>query len=104
MKKSASTQSPEELLTELRTLVTDAEKMIGDSVTETSADAMGALRSRFADAQERLADLYADARDKVVSGAKYTDKAIRANPYQSLAIAAGVGLLAGVLIGRRTAK
>ena len=36
------------------------------------------------------------------AGAKYTDETIRENPYQSMAVAAGLGLLVGVLIGRRS--
>ncbi len=98
----ATAHSPEDLLNDLRALVTEAEKMMGSSVTEHSSDAVGALRARFDAAQERLGELYAGARQKVVAGAKCTDAAIRANPYQALAIAAGVGLLVGVLVGRRT--
>ena len=41
-------------------------------------------------------------RDITHHRAQCTDQAIRANPYQSLAIAAGVGILVGVLIGRRS--
>lgn len=95
-------QSPKELLHNLQALVAEAETMIADSVTGNSAEAVDSLRSRFAAAQERIADTYASARKKVVAGAKYTDTTIRANPYQSLAIALGVGLLAGVLVGRRS--
>jgi ElaB/YqjD/DUF883 family membrane-anchored ribosome-binding protein len=95
-------QSPKELLNDLHSLVSEAEKMMGDSVTEHTADAMSALRSRFDAAQERLGQFYAGAKQKVVAGAKCTDEAIRANPYQSLAIAAGAGLLIGVLLGRRS--
>jgi ElaB/YqjD/DUF883 family membrane-anchored ribosome-binding protein len=98
----ASAQTPKELLNDLHALVAEAEKMMGDSVTEHTADAIGGLHSRFEDAQERLGELYAGARQKVVAGAKSTDEAIRENPYQSLAIAAGVGLLVGVLLGRRS--
>ena len=76
--------------------------MMGDSVSEHTEDAISALRTRFDAAQERFADLYEGAKKKVVAGAKCTDAAIRANPYQSLAIAAGVGLLVGVLLGRRS--
>lgn len=76
--------------------------MMGDSLTEHSEDALAALRSRFDAAQERLAELYEGARTKVVAGAKCTDAAIRENPYQAMAIAAGVGLLVGVLLGRRS--
>jgi ElaB/YqjD/DUF883 family membrane-anchored ribosome-binding protein len=95
-----TTQNPKELLDELRTLVTEAEAMIAGAVTENSADAFESLRSRFGAAQERFTEAYDGARKKVIAGAKYTDETIRANPYQSLAIAAGVGLLIGVLAGR----
>jgi ElaB/YqjD/DUF883 family membrane-anchored ribosome-binding protein len=93
-------QTPKELLNELQTLVTEAEAMIAGAVTEHSSDAFESLRSRFGAAQERFTDAYAGARKKVIAGAKYTDETIRANPYQSLAIAAGVGLIIGVLAGR----
>jgi ElaB/YqjD/DUF883 family membrane-anchored ribosome-binding protein len=95
-------QSPQDLLNDLRSLVTEAEKMMGNSLTEHSSDAVSALRARFDAAQERLGEFYAGARQKVVAGAKCTDEAIRANPYQAIAIAAGIGLVAGLLIGRRT--
>lgn len=103
-KNQSTAQTPQDLLDELRTLVADAEKMMGDSLAEHSEDALSALRSRFDATQERLGELYTGARKKVIAGAKYTDETIRANPYQSLAIAAGVGLLVGVLLGRRCNK
>jgi ElaB/YqjD/DUF883 family membrane-anchored ribosome-binding protein len=97
-----TTHTPKELLVELQALVTEAETMMAGSLSEPSNEAFGHLRERFGAAQERFADLYAGARKKVVAGAKYTDETIRANPYQSIAIAAGVGLLVGVLVGRRS--
>ncbi len=93
-------QTPEALLNDLRALVADAEKMMESAVTEDGAEILTTLRTRFEAAQERFVELYAGARKKVVAGAKYTDEAIRANPYQSLAIALGAGLLIGVLVGR----
>jgi ElaB/YqjD/DUF883 family membrane-anchored ribosome-binding protein len=102
--KSTATHTPKELLTELKALVTEAEGMIGDSVSETSDEAMGALRSRYEAMQERMSDLYDGAKKKVVAGARYTDETIRENPYQSIAVAAGLGLLVGVLLGRRCSK
>lgn len=95
-------QTPKELLNELQTLIIEAEKMMGASLTEHTEDAMSALRTRFDTAQERLGVMYEGAKQRVVAGAKCTDQTIRANPYQSLAIAAGVGLLMGVLLGRRS--
>lgn len=104
MKNNTETtpQTPKDLLNDLHTLVAEAEKMMGDSISEHTEDAVSALRARYDAAQERFADLYAGARKRVVAGAKYTDESIRANPYQSIAIAAGVGLLVGVLLGRRS--
>jgi ElaB/YqjD/DUF883 family membrane-anchored ribosome-binding protein len=95
-------QTPKDLLNDLHTLVAEAETMMGDSLTEHSADAVKALRARFDAAQERFGEFYSGARKKVVAGAKYTDETIRANPYQSLAIAVSVGLLVGILVGRRS--
>jgi ElaB/YqjD/DUF883 family membrane-anchored ribosome-binding protein len=99
-KESATT--PKELLSELQALVSEAETMMADSLTEHSSEALGNLRARFGAAQERMGELYDGAKKKVVAGAKYTDTQIRENPYQSIAIALGVGVLVGVLVGRRT--
>lgn len=101
-KSASAAQTPADLLEDLRSLVADAEKMMGESLSEHSADAISALRARFEVAQERLGEFYDGARKKVVAGAQRTDEAIRANPYQALAIALGAGLLAGVLLGRRS--
>jgi len=100
--KDSGTHTPRELLSELQALVSEAEAMMVDSVTEHSSEALGSLRERFSAAQERFSELYDGARKKVVAGAKYTDTAIRENPYQSLGIALGVGVLLGVLVGRRS--
>ena len=98
----SAAQTPKELLNDLHTLVAEAEKMMGASISEHTDEAVGALRARYEATQERLSELYAGARKKVVAGAKVTDEAIRENPYQSMAIALGVGLLVGVLLGRRS--
>jgi ElaB/YqjD/DUF883 family membrane-anchored ribosome-binding protein len=96
------THTPKELFTEMQALVAEAQTMMGDSISEHSAEAMANLRERFAAAQERFADVYDGAKKKVVAGAKYTDTSIRENPYQAMAVALGVGVLLGVLVGRRT--
>ncbi len=103
MKSNKDTaHTPKELLHDLQALVVEAETLLTDSVSEQSAETVENLRARFIAAQERLANLYDGAKRKVVAGARCTDETIRANPYQSIAIATGVGLLIGVLLGRRT--
>lgn len=98
----SSAQTPKDLLNDLHALVADAEKMMGDSISEHTADAVSALRVRYDAASERMGEIYEGARKRVVAGAKCTDEAIRENPYQSIAIAAGVGLVVGILLGRRS--
>jgi ElaB/YqjD/DUF883 family membrane-anchored ribosome-binding protein len=105
MKHSKEGHTPKELLTELKALVAEAETVMGDAAgADESGELLGGLRARFEAAQERFADLYDGAKRKVVDGARYTDTAIRENPYQALAIAAGVGVLVGVLVGRRNQR
>ena len=94
-------RTPSELLDDLRNLVADTKTMVADSVTEHSGEAFSALSERFGAAQERVTELYDGARKKVVAGAKCTDATIREYPYQSLAVALGVGVIVGALISRR---
>lgn len=99
---ATATHTPKELLSELKALVSEAETMMADSASEQSSEVLGSLRDRFTAAQERFSDIYAGTKKKVIAGAKYTDTTIRENPYQALAVAAGVGVLVGVLLGRRS--
>jgi ElaB/YqjD/DUF883 family membrane-anchored ribosome-binding protein len=102
MKNNKDTaHTPKELLGELQALVSEAETMMADSLSEHTAEAIGNLRERFGAAQERFSDMYDRTKKKVVAGVKYTDTTIRENPYQSIAIAMGVGVLLGILVGRR---
>lgn len=94
-------QSSKDLLDDLHTLVTEAEKVLADSNPTQAGETMNALRSRLEAAQARLGEFYATARQRAIAGAKMTDETIRANPYQSIAVAAGVGLVIGFLVGRR---
>jgi ElaB/YqjD/DUF883 family membrane-anchored ribosome-binding protein len=98
-----TTQTPVDILNELRALVSEAERIIGQAPAagcdcETT---LAALRERMEAAQERCAELYEGTKRKVIAGAQRADATVRENPYQSIAIAVGVGLLAGVLLGRR---
>ena len=105
MKNSKDTShTSKEIVEEMKSLVGEAETMIADSLSEHTAEALANLRERFTAAQERFNVYYDGAKKKVVEGAKYTDATIRENPYQSLAITLAVGMLVGVLLGRRGGK
>jgi ElaB/YqjD/DUF883 family membrane-anchored ribosome-binding protein len=97
----ASSTKSKALLDELHTLVAEAERLAGSPSGEHGSDILESLRSRYDDANARLTELYACTKKKVLAGAHQADEAVRAHPYQSLAIALGAGLLAGFLLGRR---
>jgi ElaB/YqjD/DUF883 family membrane-anchored ribosome-binding protein len=101
---ASDSQTPADLLNDLRNLLMEAEKIFESSVSEHTGEAIDALRTRYEAVEERLGEVYASAKKNISAGAQHTDEAIRANPYQSMAIAVGVGLLIGVLIGRRSSK
>lgn len=100
IRTATTAQTPEDLLNDLRSLVSDAELMLNSAPGESGGEPIASLQARYDAAQERLSNLYAGAKTKISAGMKYTDTAIRTNPYQSLAIALGAGLLIGVALGR----
>jgi ElaB/YqjD/DUF883 family membrane-anchored ribosome-binding protein len=95
-------QAAKQLADELRALAAEAEKAVENSTADGAEELLNELRERFEAAQERVADFYTGTKKKVAEGARSTDEAIRENPYQSLAIAAGAGLIVGLLLSRRS--
>lgn len=103
--KNASTsetthETPEEIVEHIGRLMAEAEALLVGPVAERAGEKVNDLRSRFSALQSRASDLYSDTRKKVVAGARATDDTIRSHPYESLAIALGVGVLLGALIRR----
>lgn len=92
---------PRDILDELKSLIGEAETMMAGSLSERSSEALANLRERFDEARRHFSDYYDRARIRVVKGAQCTDTSIREHPYQSLAIALGVGALLGALLARR---
>jgi ElaB/YqjD/DUF883 family membrane-anchored ribosome-binding protein len=96
--------SKEKVMDDLKTLARDAEELlkatagdVGDKMSEKAKEA----RSRLAVALEQAKDSCARWEDKTVAAARATDKAIRSHPYESAGAALVLGILIGVLIGRR---
>jgi len=92
------------LIADLKAVVTDAEALLkatsaqtGERIQEVRARAEQSLRQ----AQARLNELEQEALKRAQEMAQATEGYVRENPWQSLGIAAGVGLLLGLLISRR---
>jgi ElaB/YqjD/DUF883 family membrane-anchored ribosome-binding protein len=92
--------STEKLVTDLRRVVQDSEEII-KATTGDLADKSGDMRERLAHTVQAAKDAAWKIEQKGVACAKATDKAIRENPYKSLAIAFAVGALAGYLLKRK---
>jgi len=85
-------------LEELRALIREAEEALGSAGNDDQVDELRErLRGAVAEGQNMIHNLT----DKVRYQAKRADEAIRANPYQTIGIATGVGVLLGVLLSRR---
>ena len=93
-------ETPEELIAHINRLMSEAEAMIAGPVTEQAAPRLAEIRERLEGAGQQLNEFYDEARQKLVAGARYTDEAIRTHPYQSIAVALGVGILVGALLRR----
>lgn len=102
MKNASETknETPEEIAEHIGRLMSEAESLLAGPVTERVGEKWGELRSRFENIQSKAGAVYGEARKKVVAGARVTDDTIRTHPYESLAVALGVGVVLGALIRR----
>jgi ElaB/YqjD/DUF883 family membrane-anchored ribosome-binding protein len=94
----------EKLLADMRSVVADAEELLRMSSDDASESAR-ALRERLQDsltqARHKLADMQQVATEKIKHVGSATDDFVHENPWRSIAIGTGAGLLVGILIGRR---
>jgi len=96
-----NSRSPEELIENLRKLIGEAEQAISGDIADKSDEVLSGIRERLETGLENLDGYYTEAKQKVVAGARRTDETIRSHPYESLAVALGVGVLIGALIRRQ---
>ncbi|HKS55224.1 MAG TPA: DUF883 family protein [Steroidobacteraceae bacterium] len=94
----------DQLLADLKTVMNDAEALLratstqtGEKIQEVRARAEESLRQ----AKARLGSIEEEALRRAREVADATDEYVRENPWQSVGIAAGVGLLLGLLLARR---
>jgi ElaB/YqjD/DUF883 family membrane-anchored ribosome-binding protein len=89
---------------DMRTLVRDAQDLFREATTATGekADALRARGLSLLDtALAKAQDMQAAALETGKEMAESADAFVQENPWKAVGIAAGVGLLVGVLIARR---
>jgi ElaB/YqjD/DUF883 family membrane-anchored ribosome-binding protein len=93
---TAEEGTKEKLVQDLINLVHDAEELVksagGDVAAKSKTELIAALDRVKASSQK--------LQTQAAAGARRTDQLIRENPYQSIGIAFGIGLLIGVLVNR----
>lgn len=94
----------EKLMEDLRLVVSDTEELL--KVTANQAgEQIAAVRTKASDslrlAKARMAEAQASAVERIKIAAQTPDHYVHEKPWQSVGIAATVGILIGVLIARR---
>jgi len=85
---------------ELKALLREAEVALG-KVGDKAGDEVNGLRERIRDTFAEGKSTFSQAAEFARKQAACTDELVRANPYSSLGIATGTGLLIGYLLARR---
>ena len=96
--------SKEKLIADFKVVVADTEELLrstagqaGEKISELRAKA----QDHLATAKIKLADAEAAIIDKAKQAGRVADDYVHDNPWGAVGIAAGVGFLVGLLIGRR---
>ncbi|MFO0121144.1 MAG: YqjD family protein [Inhella sp.] len=98
------TAARERLMTSLQDVVNDAETLLKNAQhtgSEQFSSARSKLEMRLHEAQHELAGLREAATRNVRRAAHAADEAVHLHPSATAGVAAGVGLLVGLLIARR---
>ena len=99
-----SDASKDKLIADFKVVVADAEELLRATATQAgdkAADLRAKIQNRLADAKVRLADAEAVMVDHAKQVGRAADNYVHDNPWRSVGIAAGFGLIVGLLIGRR---
>ncbi len=96
--------SRDKLMADLRVVISDAEELLQLTASQAGdkvADLRARMQERIVKAKDELSHLQSAAVDQARDAAKATDHFVHDRPWTAVGIAAGVGLIAGLLMGRR---
>ena len=99
-----ASSNKQRFVSDMKVVVSDAEEILRATAGvagEKMTDLRERIGERLRDAKLRIADAEAALVDKTKAAARATDDYVNDNPWQAVGIAAGVGLLLGIIIGRR---
>lgn len=99
-----STAQKDRLMSDLRVVIADAEELLrttAGELGEGAAEARGRIQARLQQAKENLLQLQEAAVAKAKAAGLAADDYVHENPWRAIGAAAGIGLVVGLLIGRR---
>lgn len=100
----AADVSKEKLIADFKVVVADAEELLKATAAQTG-DKAAEVRARISDSLHRAKIRLEEAEEAVMERtkavARATDNYVHQHPWQAVGIAAGVGFLLGLLVGRR---
>ncbi len=94
----------DKLVSDLKVVINDAEELLKISAGqagEKAAAVRDRLQKTLEQAKSKMVEVENKALDQTRAAARATDAYVHENPWRSIGIAAGVGMLFGLLIGRR---
>ncbi len=97
-------QTQEKLVSAIRSEISDAEEMLSataDQAGEKIARLRSRIENRLREAKFRLIDAEEALIAKTKAAAYATDDYVHESPWIAIGVAAGVGVVAGLLLGRR---
>lgn len=99
-----ATFSKDKLVQDFKIVVADAEELLKATASQ-AGEKVSAARERIQDSVHRAKIKLAEAEDALMhttkQAARATDEYVHENPWRAVGVAAGVGLIIGLLIGRR---
>ena len=102
-----TTESPvgtEKLVQDLRVVIADAEELLRATASQ-AGEHVAAARDKIQDSLDRvrgkLAETESAVADKTQEMAHMADEYVHEHPWKAVGIAAGIGLIIGLLISRR---
>jgi ElaB/YqjD/DUF883 family membrane-anchored ribosome-binding protein len=100
--KHTSDTATDKLIEDFNAVIADTEQLL-KSVAAVGGEKAGAMRASVEQnlkaARERLEELQDAALGRARAAAESADDYVRANPWESIGMAAGLGALAGIIIG-----
>ncbi|MDO9205066.1 YqjD family protein [Methylotenera sp.] len=104
MEKFADQFNKDHLINEFKVVVADAEALL-KATANTGGEKLAEVRARAEEslsiAKARMLDAQAEVLARSKAAAKATDEYVHENPWRSIGLAASVGVVVGLLIGRR---